>query len=113
MEDSVKANPKYAKKRKWYNHPSFPLIPQLTIKKACKGNTGGFTFCWMFIKLWSLDAFGFEVSLVIDDHWGIGVNGNLPWLKFVFAIPCPAKWQLWIMKHLWRKSKSSKECENY
>lgn len=94
---------------KWYNHHKFPLLPVLEYRKADFHNTSGFTFSWLFIRLWSLDAFGFEVALVVDNHWGIGVAAILPYLRIVMGIPLPFKFNMWCQRHLWRKSEWSKQ----
>lgn len=94
------------KQRKWYNDYTFPLFPQLRIYKANEHNTSGFFFHWLFFKFWSLDSFQFEIAFNIDDHWGIGFSGLLPYLRWVIAIPCPPSLQYWIQRNLWRKSKS-------
>jgi hypothetical protein len=77
------------RKQKWYNNNVFPLIPVLEIKKANEHNTSGFTFRWLVFTFWTLDSFGFEFSIVATEHWGIGVIGILPYLRWVIAIPCP------------------------
>lgn len=93
------------KPRKWYNNYIFPLVPGFRIKKADEYNTNGFSFHWLFFKFWTLDSFGFEISFNIDDHWGIGFSGILPYLRWVVAIPCPPNWQMWMQRNLWRKIK--------
>lgn len=93
------------KPRKWYNAYSFPLIPVFKIRKPDQYNTGGFSFDWLFIKLWSLDAVGFEVSLQLDTHWGVGVTAIVPYLRLVFCIPCPRQLSYWVQRHLWRRPK--------
>lgn len=77
------------RKQKWYNNNVFPLIPVLEINKADEHNTGGFTFRWLVFTFWTLDSFSFELSIVATEHWGIGVIGILPYLRWVVAIPCP------------------------
>lgn len=99
---NVEAKANY-KPRKWYNNYEFPLVPVLTLKKGNEHNTSGFTFKWLFFKFWSLDAFGFELGVVADNHWGIGFIGILPYLRWVICIPCPIKLQTWIQRKLWRK----------
>lgn len=79
----------YCRKQKWYNNNVFPLIPVLKIKKANEHNTSGFTFRWLVFTFWTLDSFSFEISIVATEHWGIGVIGILPYLRWVIAIPCP------------------------
>lgn len=97
------------KVRKWYNNYTFPLIPVYEFKKGNKYNTNGFTFHWLFIKIWSLDAFQFELAIVVDTHWGIGITALLPYLRIVFCIPCPVKLQILVQRNLWRKPNSETE----
>lgn len=90
------------REEKWYNKNIFPLVPILEIAKSDEHNTSGFTFKWMFITLWTLDTPSVEVAVVADTHWGIGVVGILPYLRWVFTIPCPEKVSMWIHKNLSR-----------
>lgn len=94
--------------RKWYNSYEFPLIPVITKKKGDEWNTSSWSFNWLFIRLWTLDAFEFEIGIVIDTHWGIGVIGILPYLRWVVAIPAPYSIQRWTQTNLWRKPKKLK-----
>lgn len=82
------------RKEKWYNNHVFPLIPIIIVKKKDKYNTSGFSFKWLFFNLWSLDSFAFELSFVCTSHWGIGIIGILPYLRWVVTIPLPIpyKW---------------------
>ena len=93
----------WQKPRTWYNNYTFPLLPQLQIKEGNEYNTKGFSFHWLFFKLWSLDCFSFEVGVVFDTHWGIGFIGILPYLRWVICIPCPEKLMMWTQRNLWRK----------
>lgn len=93
-------------KRTWYNSYSFPLVPQFSFKRGDQYNTDGFSFSWLFIRLWSLDSFQFELSFNVDSHWGIGVTAIIPYLRIVVCIPCPVKWQMWTQRNLWRKPKN-------
>ena len=102
MEQDRTVYSEWYKPRKWYNNYSFPLVPTLDIKKANEYNTSGFTFHWLFLKLWSLDSFGFEIAFEIDTHWGIGFVAIVPYLRIVLCIPCPNKWQLWVYRNLHR-----------
>lgn len=98
----------YYRKEKWYNKNIFPLIPVITIKKSNEHNTSSFTFRWLFFTIWTLDSFHFEISLVADTHWGIGIIGILPYLRWAVTIPCPEKLGMWFSKNLNRKPKSCK-----
>lgn len=91
------------RKQKWYNRNVFPLIPIVSIRKADQHNTSGFTFRWLFFTAWTLDAVEFEIAVTIDSHWGIGLKGILPYLRWCISIPCPEKIAIWIQRNLWRK----------
>jgi hypothetical protein len=92
-------------KDKWYNNCKFPLIPRLEIRKANEHNTKGFTFNWLFFTVWSLDSFSFEVSLVCTGHWGLGVIGIFPYLRWAVTLPMPRQIDSWVSKNLDRKPK--------
>lgn len=92
--------------RKWYNHTTFSLIPMLQIKKSNEFNTSGFSFRWLFLEMWSLDSFAFELALNVDTHWGIGFTAIIPYLRIKFTIPCPQNVGSWINNNLDRKPKS-------
>ncbi len=94
---------------KWYNHPKFPLKPQWASNKADKNNTSNFNFSWLFIKLWTLDEFEFELTLVADTYIGIGVLITVPYLRITVAIPCPISVDRWFYKHLDRKCEMDEE----
>jgi hypothetical protein len=93
------------RKRKWYNHDKFPLLPRLEIRKANKHNTWGFTFHWLFFTAWSLDSFSLEVALICSTHWGIGVIGIFPYLRWAVTIPIPYSMGNWVDNKLDRKPK--------
>ena len=94
------------KPRKWYNAAKFPLVPVFIVRKANKYNTSGFSFDWLFIRIWSRDSFDFEVALTIDPtHWGIGLTALLPYLRVVLCLPFPYKIGCWFQKNMWRKPK--------
>ena len=81
----------YYRKEKWYNRNVFPLVPVITVRKANKHNTSSFTFRWLFFTIWTLDSFSFELAFVASTHWGIGLIGILPYVRWVVAIPCPER----------------------
>lgn len=103
VKDSYNEQP-----RKWYNSYKFPLIPVIRVREANEHNTSSFSFHWLFFQLWTRDAFDFELAVVISEHWGIGVNGLLPYLRWVICIPCPDKLGMWFQRNLWRKPAVSK-----
>ena len=94
------------RKYRWYSSYKFPLIPRLELKKGNEHNTNGFSFRWLFITLWTLDAVQFEFAVVADTHWGIGFTGLLPYLRWTICIPCPEKLSMWVQRNLWRKPKT-------
>jgi len=96
------------RKEKWYNKNIFPLVPVLEVKKADEHNTSGFTFRWLFITLWTLDSVQFEFAIVVDTHWGLGIVGILPYLRWVIAIPCPESLSIWIDRHTSRYKNNAK-----
>lgn len=87
---------------KWYNLPIFPIVPQLDVKEPDEHNTWRFTFKWLIFTLWSLDSFQFEIAIVADTHWGIGIIGMVPYLRFVATIPCPEPVTIFFQKHIHR-----------
>jgi len=92
----------YFKPRKWYNKHIFPLIPTLEFKKANVYNTSGFTFKWLIFTIWTIDSPSFELTIVANTHWGIGIIGLLPFFRWVIAIPCPEKLGMWIDRNFSR-----------
>lgn len=85
--------------KKWYNHYKFPLIPVLQTRKANSHNTSWFAFDWLIIRIWSRDAFDFEIAFTASTHWGIGITMLLPYLRLAFCLPCPEKLGMWIDKY--------------
>lgn len=102
----VPKNSETYKPRKWYTNDKFPLVPVLTIRQANEHNTKSFSLGWLFFRVWTLDSFSFEVAFVISEHWGIGFNGILPYLRWVVAIPLPFNFGMWVQRNLWRKTPS-------
>lgn len=91
--------------RMWYNSYQFPIIPVIQTRPANEHNTWSFSFEWLFIRIWSLDSFGFEIALTISEHWGVGFTVILPYLRLIFAIPLPYKFGFWVQENLWRHPK--------
>lgn len=102
-EEPIENNKSAYKPRKWYNQHEFSLIPLFRYEKAKPHNTAKFTFCWLFFSAWSLDHFSFELSFVCNTHWGIGVIGILPYLRWTASIPVSRKYSMLIDKYLSRK----------
>ena len=97
------------RKEKWYNRTIFPLIPVVDFRKADQHNTTSLSFRWLVLTFWTLDGFEFEISLVANTHWGIGVIGILPYLRWRLTIPCPAGLGMWIDTKLTRQTKHRKD----
>ena len=93
-------------KQKWYKNGEFPLIPIFEIKKGNEYNTNGFSFAWLFLKIWTLDGFDFELSFGISTHWGIGITALVPYLRIILCIPCPMFLEILVQKYLWRHPKA-------
>jgi hypothetical protein len=100
-----------SKTRKWYTNYTFPLIPVISYRKANQYNTFNWTFHWMFFKVWTRDAFDFEIAFTISGHWGIGVTALLPYLRLVITVPCTEWLSIKIDKYLGRKPKQLKTNE--
>lgn len=90
-------------KEKWFKKDIFPLVPIIRIRKSNGHIINNFTFKWLFFTIWTLDSFGFELSMVATTHWGIGFIGILPYLRWVITIPCPEKLGNLINRKLSRK----------
>ena len=95
--------------KEYGKNSEFPLLPYLRIKQANYYETKSFCFKWLFFKIWTLDNFQFELSIVFDYHWGIGFAGILPYLRWVVAIPIPIKLKERFDKFTARKTKFRKE----
>lgn len=91
MEEAELKEGVYKLNKKWYNHYMFSLIPSLKTQKADQYNTSLFSFDWMFLRIWSRDAFDFEIAFTATTHWGIGITMLLPYLRLAFCIPCPER----------------------
>ena len=96
------------KPRKWYTNYTFPLVPVICYRNADENNTFSWYFHWMFFKVWTRDAFDFEIALTVDTHWGIGVTALLPYLRIAVCIPCPEWLGMKIQRYLWRHPESMK-----
>ena len=88
--------------QKWYNKNIFSLVPLVEIRKSNENNTSGFTFRWLFFTIWTIDNPSFEIAIVADTHWGIGIVGLLPYFRWCVSIPCPEKVGSWINKRFSR-----------
>jgi len=95
---------------RWWNNPTFPLVPVLNVRKSIKpagnwdsGTCRGFTLSWLGLAIWTLENPSFELAIVADFHWGIGVTGIIPYLRWKVTIPPPAALQTWAYKNLNRR----------
>lgn len=86
--------------QKWYNHNLFPLIPCIEVRKEDSRNTWNMSFRWLFFTIWTLDSFQFELAIVADTHWGVGIIGVLPYLRWVCTVPCPEFITFFVQKNL-------------
>jgi hypothetical protein len=105
MEEKGQQNQAMESQRKWYNSYKFPLIPVIETHKPNQYNTWRIHFNWLFIRFWTLDSFQFELAFVASSHWGIGIIGIFPYLRWTLTIPCPWQFELWLSKNLDRKPK--------
>lgn len=94
---------------KWYNNYRFPLVPRISLKKADSNNTIKFNFDWLFIKSWSRDGVGIEISFVCDSHWGFGFAFLFPYLRLAITIPFPESINDFVRKHFHRHSQIDKQ----
>ncbi len=90
---------------KWYNDPFFPFIPVISFRPENKNNTSHFCFEWLFLKIWTLDCFEFELSITTNSHFGFGITAILPYLRVICCVPVSERISILWMKHLWRKPK--------
>jgi len=107
MSENSAQNSEMYKPRKWYNNEQFPLIPVFTNRRPNEYNTRQLGLHWMFVRLWTLDSFEFEIAFVWSGHWGIGLTGILPYLRWAITIPFPVKYSMWAQRKLWRKPKKA------
>ena len=75
-------------KLKWLKNDTFPIIPISYEREK------GFSVRWLFFTFWTLDYIEFEFAFVCSSHWGIGLIGILPYLRWTITIP---------LKHIVRK----------
>ena len=107
MEQAVK---RIGKEYKWYQAWAFPLLPRIETRPARKpehqhddGQPWGFSFRWLMFTAWSLEHADFEVAVVCGTHWGVGVIGILPYLRWSVCIPCPPRLGDWLNRALRRR----------
>lgn len=89
VNNSASSNNPEHKKDTWYRNRNFPLLPIITTKKGDEHNTSSFSFFWLFFTVWTLDIVYFEIGMVASSHWGFGVIGILPYLRWAITIPLP------------------------
>src|SRR5687768_14365653 len=83
----------------WYQNDKFPLKPIWWTRKADEQNNFGWQVTWLVFRVWNLDSFKFEFSIVADTHWGVGFTACLPYLRLVACIPCPRVIESWVFKN--------------
>lgn len=78
------------KKRHWWNHYLFPLVPQYEYRPANENNPSGFYFSWLGIRVWNMDSplqFAIEFRISKD---GICFAGSLPYIRWwLWLLPLP------------------------
>jgi hypothetical protein len=97
----------YQRNQKWYNKRIFPLIPTIESKPADEYNTSSYCFRWLIFTFWTIDTPQFELSIVIDSHWGIGIIGLLPYVRWVIAVPIPKVISHYVYRNFSRKPNSN------
>lgn len=93
----------------WWCNERFTILPLFTYKKANYHNTTKFSFRWLILKLWTIDAFDFEFAAFLDNHFGIGFSITLPYTRIVVSIEPRPKINEWIQSKLWRKPASMRK----
>jgi len=73
----------------------FNVLPFIEIKEADEHNTSHFYFRWLFLTFWVLDTPNLAVEIACSDHWGFGVIGLLPYLRWAITIPIPVNPDKW------------------
>lgn len=77
---------------KWFQHPSFPLVPQFGYRIGDEWNANNWSFCWLWFRLWSLEHFSFEFAIELEST-GLNIKCILGWLRIVVrVVPLPDGW---------------------
>lgn len=76
---------------KWYNNIVFPIVPIIETREGDDFSAKNFTIKWLFFTMWTLENISIELSIVCNEHWGFGVIGTLPYLRWAITIPIPDK----------------------
>lgn len=88
--------------RGWWR---FPLLPMISIKQQDDWNNWGFSFDWMFIKVWNMDSVELSVQFSIEEQLSIKIF--VPYLIVYLHIPVfPVGF---LQKHLWKKTAGLKK----
>jgi len=76
----------------WWQLPVFPIVPQIEWIKGDNYNANGWSFCWLWFRLWSLEHFSFELSIELEQT-GLNVKAIIGWVRIVVrVIPIPYGW---------------------
>ena len=98
--DSVVAE---KKKRRWYRHHRFPLLPLLDIQEGDEYNADHYSFSWLNLRVWSLEHFSFQFHAELDGR-GLYVQFVVPYVSVVvWLLYLPERVETWIYRHLHRK----------
>lgn len=91
-------------KRDNYFNQKFPLLPKL-LRTGVGVSPKHFSFSWLFFKFWTLTSPSLEIAITIDTKIGIGIHGQLLYLKYIIAIPAPMFLDKFVYDYLTRKRK--------
>jgi len=90
---------RYREKNPWWQHPFFPLVPQIEWREGNEWNANNWSFCWLWFRVWSLEHFAFELSVEIEQT-GINAKAIIGWLRVVVRVlPMPYGWLDWLQRN--------------
>lgn len=98
-----------ANRKKWWQYPKFPIIPIVSHIPETHERVGNWEAIWLFFRLQTVVTCDLRLSFVVSHFYGVGLSGELPYLRWSACIPIPLKWGNWIQQNLWRKSQAEKE----
>lgn len=102
--DSV---PKDARKRTWYRHYKFPLLPMFEYRPGDGWNAPDFNFSWLLLRVHTGMSPQFVLGLHLDEH-GVRLVAHLPYLYItLWLLPLPNFISQWSYRHLWRLGKET------
>jgi len=90
------------RKRRWYRHHKFPLLPMYSYDYGDDWNAPSVQFSWLFLRMWTVSHFSFCASIEFDSA-GFRLAFSLPYLRiFIWLIPFPEIVQRFAMNRLYR-----------